>query len=432
MSAVKQVELHENGVGFSFLEKLKRHIDEQYYQLDLLPRLSLLDRQRNFAHYKPESLLKILKFLRAQEEHGDFMEKKVIASLCDRLIDLLGKVEKERSEQTRLGIYHQSPTNYREHLKIWKAELVSELKRMSLPPSIEQRLTIAVLNMNGNSQPVGGFEKQVMTAKPVTTSGEPAGFQSYEFEEHFFEIFAGKIPNQELLLEFLERDGDKVMVFLESKLLEGREQEQLHALEIIRFYPRKRTVTLLSKLSYQEEGEVGERALELLHWIKTQESFSEHIKIIDFYLSKIKKKHQLQKIDEEQLEIENAKKELYLKYFTHLKGAHEEKRVNLIKSLDEKEYRANTNFIEKVFEKEDSVFIRTMILKNISQYRIEELYSLFEKAFQSEHEKVIYHGILNIKEYSLLELLDTLKEHAGHFKKFNAQFAMQVVRLLDE
>jgi len=83
-----------------------------------------------------------------------------------------------------------------------------------------------------------------------------------------------------------------------------------------------------------------------------------------------------------------------------------------------------------VFEKEDSTFLRCMTLKNVALYRIEELYPLFSKAFAAGNDKLVYHALLYMKEYSIAELLPALRQNTGAFNGFNGAFAVKILGLM--
>ena len=125
------------------------------------------------------------------------------------------------------------------------------------------------------------------------------------------------------------------------------------------------------------------------------------------------------------------RKSLYLDYFSRLSDPSEENRVRILKQFTKDDYLENKGFLQKIFKRDEGSSVRCHLLKNIAGYRIQELYPLFEDAFRSKSERVIYHAILYVKEYSLADLVPGLKRDKELFKAFNRQFAEQVLSLLD-
>jgi hypothetical protein len=249
-------------------------------------------------------------------------------------------------------------------------------------------------------------------------------------ESLFESIFSGSRLDRNALFEFLSLDSGEIVKFLEVKSIDGTEIEKSRALELTRLVPRKDTINLLGRILKQSHGEIRKKTDRILDWYRSQQKFSRYHQLIDSIRDQMRRKSQLYSRKEKQVREDEERKELYLEYFEMISDPHEEARVALLKGLGSEGYGKNRRFVENVFEREPSVSIRSLILKDVARYRVEDLYGLFEKAFLSEAENLIYHAVLYVKEYSLCPVLMPLQRHKAKFKKFNEQFATQVISLL--
>ncbi|MCJ8344699.1 hypothetical protein MJH12_04105 [bacterium] len=425
MTTAKILEKHDNDLGFQNLEKLKAYIDEKYYQLRLMPHLSFHERQKIFERYDSSLLLKLLTKLREREVKAEFVERKVLAPLVDRVVFLLTAVEKERQEQLKRGLYPANKSSYNEHIRLWKGELLKKLKNIDIPVNIEKRLSASILAMEGLHSLVVPNHVHENPSIKSESNHKMNTLLDYHLEELFFEIFDGPSIKKEALFRFLELNPEKILAFLEFKLESDTKIERKNALELVRFVKRKQAIVLVSRVCiHDEDQKLKLRAVEVLNWMSKQGYFKNHLKLIDFCLDQIKCHENRPVLSEkEKKEIEFRKD-----YFDSLNSSDEEQRATMIKSMGHEDYVFHRSLIQEAFNKESSLFIKSMILSGIARFRVEELYSLFEGALENGCDKTIYHAILAIKEHSFVEMVPILMENSGQMNYFNQLFANQVIK----
>ncbi len=424
MQCKEPVEKSTPDLGFSLLERIKRHVEEQYYQLRLLPELSLKDRQKVFSSYSSKPLLKILTYLRKQEGSAEFLYSKALDSVSSKVIHLLKNIEKEREEQIELGIYPQSHSPYQEHVRKWKTDLIHELRKMNLSPSQEQRLSLVLLNSDDASQP-NLESSSVLRESAGTALLDPV------LADLFHEVFKSGRLERDPLMRLLSQDRDRLMSFLEHQLQSGKAEEGNRVVSVLSFLPGKQTILLLETLGCEGDPRERVKAEKTLDSWKTRKGFKEHLALIDRCLAKIRRKTEMERLESLRQKKDRDRKSLYLDYFSRLSDPSEENRVRILKQFTKDDYLENKGFLQKIFKRDEGSSVRCHLLKNIAGYRIQELYPLFEDAFRSKSERVIYHAILYVKEYSLADLVPGLKRDKELFKAFNRQFAEQVLSLLD-
>ncbi|PCJ17908.1 MAG: hypothetical protein COB02_12640 [Candidatus Cloacimonadota bacterium] len=425
MTSAKILEKHDQKLGFQNLEKLKAYIDERYYQLRLMPHLSFHERQKIFKRYDSSLLLKLLTKLREREVKAEFVERKVLSPLVDRVVYLLTAVEKEREEQLKRGLYPADKSSYNEHIRLWKGELLKKLKTINIPKNIEKRLSASILAMEGLHSIVVPTHVNENPSIKKESSHQMTTLLDYHLEELFYEIFAGESIKKEALFRFLELNSENILTFLEHKLETDVKSERRNALELVRFIKRKQAIVLVSRTCiHDDDQKIKLRALEILNWMSKQQYFSKNIKLIHFCLDQIKTHENKPTLSEkEKKEIDFRKN-----YFKFLNSADEEQRATMIKAMTNKDYVFHRSLIQEAFNKENSLFIKSMILSGIARYRVEELYSLFEGALENGCDKTIYHAILAIKEHSFVEMIPILMDNTDHLNYFNQLFASQVIK----
>ncbi|MCO4781250.1 MAG: hypothetical protein KC646_02925 [Candidatus Cloacimonetes bacterium] len=425
MNSAKLLENDDKDLGFQNLEKLKAYIDEKYYQLRLMPHLSFHERQNLFERYDSSLLLKLLTKLRDREGKAEFVERRVLAPLVDRVVFLLTAVEKERQEQLKRGLYPANKSSYNEHIRLWKGELLKKLKNIDIPTNIEKRLSASILAMEGlHSQVVPTHIHENPSIK-AQSNHKMNTLLDYHLEELFFEIFQGNGIKKEPLFRFLEMDSEKILSFLEFKLESETVVERKNALELVRFVKRKQAIVLVSRVCIHDENQkIKIRAIEILNWMSDQDCFRPHLKLIHFCLDQIKSHANKPVLSEK----EKAAIDFRKSYFDSLNSADEEQRAAMIKAMTNKDYVFHKSLVQEAFNKENSLFIKSMILGGIARYRVEELYSLFEGALESGCDKTVYHAVLAIKEHSFTEMVPVLMEHTESMNYFNQLFANQVIK----
>jgi hypothetical protein len=424
MQSKEPMENSTPDLGFSLLERIKRYVEEQYYQLRLLPELSLKDRQKIFSSYSSRQLLKILTYLRKQENSAQFLYSKALDSVSQKVIHLLKNIEKEREEQISLGIFPESHSPYQSHIRKWKMDLVHEVRKMNLSPSEEQRLSLVLLN---SEEPLPAPESTELAESGLRaeTLVDPV------LSDLFHEIFKSGSMEREPILRFLNQDRDRVMAFLDSRLRTGKNEELSRVSSVLAFLPGKQSILLLEQLGCEGQADQRLKAEKTLKAWKKRKGFQKHLALLDRCLARIRRKSELAHLELERQKKDRNRKSLYLDYFSRLSDPSEESRIRILKQFSKDDYLENQNFLERIFRRDESSSIRCHLLKNIAGYRLQDLYPLFEEAFRSRSERVIYHAILYVKEYSLVDLVPGLKRDKQLFKVFNRQFAEQVLSLLD-
>lgn len=402
--------------SFELLDRLKRHLDELYYQLKLFPKLSADDRSRLFERYRTADIIGIVSYLRRQEQTSDKLIQRMARKLTERSLQILRKMEIERDLQLRMGIHKDMPAGVQVQGE-FKEILQKGLARLELDPEILQQI-----NKEFGILDLGDEEEFAMDDSP--------GSKKAYLEELFERVFSGPRIDRGSLFDFLSQDSSLIVQFLDEKSKSEIPEEQVHALELTRLVPRKETIDLLGRILKRSQGDIRKKTDGILDWYRSQSRFQKYHRLIDSFREQMLRKRQLYsrklKVERENEE----RKELYLDYFEMISDPSEEGRMALIKGLGAEGYQKNQRFIENVFERDHSVLIRSQILKDVARYRIENLFSLFEKAFLSQDEGLIYHAVLFVREYSLCNVLDPLKRLKSNFKIFNAKFADQVVALL--
>lgn len=402
--------------GFELLDRLKKHLDELYYQLKLFPKLSSDDRSRLFERYRAADIIGIVSYLRKQEQSQDRLVQRMASKLTERSLQILRKIEVERDVQLRLGIHKDMPAGLQLQGE-FRETLQKGLARLDLDPGVLRQI-----NSEFGIVEIDEEDYSPTHDNPVSRKGL--------LQELFERVFSGPQIDRSALFDFLSQDSGAIVHFLDEKSKSEVPEEQVRALELTRLVPRKETIDLLGKILKRSQGEIRKKTDGILEWYRSQNRFQKYHRLIDSLRDQILRKRQLYsrklKVERENEE----RKELYLEYFEMISEPNEEGRMALIKGLGAEGYSRNQRFIENVFERDHSVLIRSQILKDIARYRVEELYSVFEKAFLSQDEGLIYHAVLFVKEYSLCNVLEPLKRQKSKFKTFNEKFADQVVALL--
>jgi len=418
MLAIQPDENNQNRESnFELLDRLKRYLDELYYQIKLFSKLSNEDRSRLFVRYRAVDLIGIISFLRKQEHSSDKLMRRMSAKLTERCLQILRKMEAERDVQMRMGIHRDLPVMSVEQKEL-RETLQKGLEKLDLDPSQIQKIQaeFGIFHDLGEEDPLSAGETEV-------SDGE-------SLDELFARIFSGPRIDRSALFDFLSNDSASIVEFLEEKSKSEDDEEQVRALELTRLVPRKDTIDLLGRILTRSQGEIRKKTDGILNWYRSQDRFRKYHRLIDAIRDQMRRKAQIYSRKMRQERENEERKELYLEYFEMISDPHEEDRMSLLKGLGSEGYRKNQRFVTKVFERDQSVTIRSQILKDIARYRIEELFTLFEKAFLSEEESLIYHAVLYVKEYSLCSVLVPLQKHKPKFKTFNEQFATQVVALL--
>jgi len=299
---------------FAFLDRVRNQTDELYYQLRLLPRLSINERREIFSGYSVSNFLKVIKWMHNHERGGDFLRRRILGGIVDKLLDLVQLVDQERSKQAQMGILKQDSAAFESRTLVWKHALIEEFKQIALPDEVRQRLTMSLLRLPGDdSQKIAG---KVVEGKAIALKST---LLDYRLEELFFKMFSKGGVDRQSLTEFMQHDPSEIMDFLEHKLEAGKTEEKANALELVRYIPRRKSVVLASRIAYHNDGELQIRGKEILNWMKSRKSFSEFLPLIDFYLDRVSRRQQLVKMETTLKVGEDRKRSIMVEYFTYLK-----------------------------------------------------------------------------------------------------------------